>query len=260
VRLTALQLAATGEYRFVPLLLPYFQPPDIFHAAAVADADRVEELLKQDKSLANAIDANRWRPLHYCCASAAYKLGRAQSDALVRIARRLIDRGADPSATWLFDDKWPLTAMYHCTGQQDHAALAEVLLDAGAVPFDGESVFHAADEGHRASLELFERRCDAKRLAEECTRALRTLMHWGRVRGVPWLLAHGADANSIHAESGDAPLHSAVKQRSNDRIIRLLLEHGANPRLKNKSGKTAIELARASSASDRLLPLLSKKN
>ena len=47
-QLTALQLAAIGEWRFVPLLRDYFEPLDIFHAAAVAADSRVGTLLKKD--------------------------------------------------------------------------------------------------------------------------------------------------------------------------------------------------------------------
>jgi hypothetical protein len=60
-------------------------------------------------------------------------------------------------------------------------------------------------------------------------------------------LAHGADPNAINPRFGDNALHAAVKQRRNDKIIRLLLDHGADPTLKNREGKTAIQLARGSS-------------
>jgi ankyrin repeat protein len=241
---TALELAATGEFRFVPLLRKHFEPLDIFHAAACGDDRRVTDLLKADKTIASAKDVNGMMPLHYCCASSAHKLGKAEVEALARIAKMLLAAGADPNGTYLFDRHWPITPLYHACGQQNNAAVATVLLDAGATPFDGESVYHSADEDHRESLALLEHYADKKQLATECTKAMCNLLHWNRSRGVPWLLAHGADPNYLHKKYGDSALHSAIKRRANDRIIKLLLQHGGDPSLKNREGKNAIALAK----------------
>ena len=245
-QLTALQLAATGETRFVPLLRPRFEPLDIFHAAAVLDDVRVAALLKNAPSLARAIDVNGWTPLHYCCASAMFKLGQAQATAQLRIARLLLEHGAETTATFLFEQKWPIPPLYHCCGQHNNPALAEALFQAGATPYDNETVYHAADEGHDECLALIEKYAEEKKLAAECTSCLSTQLHWGHTRGAAWLLAHGADPNAINPRLGDNALHAAVKQRRNDKIIRLLLDHGADPTLKNRDGKTAIQLARGS--------------
>jgi ankyrin repeat protein len=207
-RLTALQLAATGEWRVVPILREHFEPLDIFHAAAVAAADRVAALLNKSPELASAKDENGWTALHYCCASAAYQQGPREMAALVHIAQMLIEGGADVSATWVFDPQWPIPPLYHCCGQHDNPAVAEDLFQAGAQPYDNETVYHASDEDHRGALALIERYAKPKPLAEECTKCLLTQLHWGRARGAPWLLAHGAD-----------------------------------PTRKNKGGKTAFDLA-----------------
>jgi ankyrin repeat protein len=244
-QLTALQQAAMGEYRFVPLLLPYFEPLDLFHACAVADAQRVSELLRRDASLATTPDVNDLQPLHYCCASSAYRLGQAQSDALVQIATMLLKQGVDPMATHLFEGKWPIPVLYYCCGHQNNPALAEVLFRAGATPFDNETVYHASDEDHQECLELIERFSNPELLAMECTKCLSTQLHWGHSRGAAWLLAHGADPNALSDRFGDSALHAAIKRGSNDRIIRLLLSHEADPARKNAQGKTGIQLARS---------------
>jgi ankyrin repeat protein len=243
---TALQLAAAGETRFVPTLLGRFQPLDIFHAAAVLDDQRVEALLKRDPLLAKSRDANDWTPLHYCCASAMYKLGKAEADAQLRIAKTLLSRGADVTAAYLYDKKWPIPPLYHCCGQHNNPALAELLLGAGANPCDNESVYHAADEGHGEILALIEKYADAKELTAECTKCLSTQLHWGHTRGAAWLLAHGADPNAINPRFGDNALHAAVRARRNSKVIRLLLDHGADPRKKNRDGQTALDLAKGS--------------
>jgi ankyrin repeat protein len=200
-------------------------------------------LLKQNPRLAKARDENDWTALHYCCASAGFKNGKEASDAQVRIATMLLEHGADPMAKYTFNKEWPIRPLYHCCGQHDNPAVAEVLFDAGATPYDDETVYHAADEDHRGCLALIERYAEKKKLAAECTKCLCTQLHWGHSRGAPWLLAHGADPNYLHPKYGDSALHSAIKQRSNDKIIRLLLGHGGRPDRRNKAGKTAVQLA-----------------
>jgi ankyrin repeat protein len=217
-QLTALQLAATGEWRFVRLLRSHFEPLDIFHAAAVAADSRVATLLKSNSKLATSQDVNGWTALHYCCASMAFAKGQAQVSAQVRITKMLVDHGADPEAKWTFDSKWPIPPLYHCCGQHDNPAVAEVLFKAGAKPYDNETVYHASDEDHRGALELIERYSEPKLLAEECTRCMLTQLHWGRVRGVPWLLAHGADPHWKN-ESGNSAFDLAARK---PRILKLL--------------------------------------
>jgi ankyrin repeat protein len=171
--------------------------------------------------------------------------------SLARIARLLINAGADPAASWMYDGRWPLRPLYFACGASNNDEVARVLLDAGADPCDGESVYHASDEGHAECLSLFEKYVDPERLAKECTFALRVQMHWGRTRGAAWLLAHGADPNApaadnVHDEDklNDSALHAAARNGAGEDVIALLLAHGANPRAKNRAGKTAIEVAR----------------
>ena len=51
------------------------------------------------------------------------------------------------------------------------------------------------------------------------------------------------DINSLDAQSGDALIHFAVIQANVD-ALKWLLDHGANPFLKSKKGKLAVELAK----------------
>jgi ankyrin repeat protein len=243
-QLTALALAAVDELQFVPILRPHFEPLDIFHSAAVGDDRRVVELLRSDPSLASRPDLNTWTPLHYCAASRMHRVSPVAAEALARIAKHLLDAGADPMAPYLFNGEWPLRPLYMAAGRANNPDVVRVLLDAGADPCDGEAVFHAADEMHLESLRVFEQRIDPKQLAEECTRALPVLLHWNRTRGAAWLLAHGADPNALHAQYGESAFHIATKRGSDLALLRLMLEHGADPRRKTKSGSSAIDLAR----------------
>jgi uncharacterized protein len=68
------------------------------------------------------------------------------------------------------------------------------------------------------------------------------------------LLAHGANANQACKRSGSTPLHRAVtstgapstagKQAEANQIIQLLLEHGADPSIRNKIGKRPADYVR----------------
>src|SRR5205814_2267670 len=140
----------------------------------------------------------------------------------------------------------PIPVLYHCCGQHDNPAVARVLFEAGATPFDGETVYHAADEGHEQSLALIEQFSDRKLLAKECTKCLRSQMHWGRTRGAKWLLEHGADPNSLHPKYGESAVHAAAKRGASESVIKMLLKYGGDPKVRTADGKTAIQLARES--------------
>ena len=60
---------------------------------------------------------------------------------------------------------------------------------------------------------------------------------------VKTLLKHGANINAATIDTGDTALHFAVQQFNRD-IVTLLLENGADPRIENKSGSTALDLTK----------------
>jgi ankyrin repeat protein len=244
--ITALQLAAMGETRFIPLLRDAFEPLDIFHAAALSDEKRVADLLKRDPGLASARDQNDYTALHYCSASQMYRESAERLKWSARIAKILIDAGADPMAAYNFGGEWPLRPLYFACGWSNNPAVAKVLLDAGADPCDNESVYHASDEGHQECLDLIEKYVDPKKLAKEASKCLPTQLHWRRTNGMKWLLSHGADPNTPGWRYGNTALHEAVSNGASEKVVRMLLDHGARPDVKNKQGKTALQLARAS--------------
>lgn len=71
---------------------------------------------------------------------------------------------------------------------------------------------------------------------------------------VATLLEHGADVNRACKRSGSTALHRAVtstgapatagKVAEARQIVELLLRYGADPSIRNKSGKTAVEYVR----------------
>lgn len=253
---TALALASMDDPRFVPILLEHVKALDIFHACCVLDEKRVTALLKKDAMLASARDENRFSPLHYLAASTLFGLSEKHLQTQLSIARRLIDASGDVKSTYNYaNGQWPISVLYFACGRHNNPRLTELLINAGADPCDNESVYHAADEGHEECLAIIERLTPKKKLAKEASMSLATQMHWGKSRGAKWLLEHGADPNVYHTQSGNSALHSAAIHGANPKMIDLLLAHGADPSLKNRDKKDAIQLAREAKK-DRVLKQL----
>lgn len=244
-RLTALCLAGTDEPRFVPFILPYVKELDLFHASVLLDFPRVNQLLASGIS-PKVADLNTMTALHYCAASAMFKLSPKHQEAQAEVMNTLVAAGGELNVPHAFGHTtvWTISPMYYATGYHDNPVLTELLLDLGAEPNDGESVWHASDEGHEQALEVLARRIPAPELATITTDALPGQLRWGKTRGAPWLLAHGADPNVLHEQSGDAALHAAAKVGSSEKIVKLILAHGARKELKNREGLTAREVAR----------------
>lgn len=243
-RMTALALAATDSPRLVPILRPYAGELDLLHASALLDEVRVVRLLRADPAFASVADRNTLTPLHYCAASAMFVLSDRHQTAQVRIARALLEAGARVNELHTYAGHWSITPLYYAAGYHDNPVMTELLLEAGADPADGEGIYHASDERHLHSLEVFARRVPAAVLAAEATTALTGQLRWGSTRGASWLLAHGADPNAINPTTGDAALHAAARVGAGTGVIKLLLDHGARTGGRNRDGETAKEVAR----------------
>ena len=175
-------------------------------AAALGDADALSAALAADATLAVTVDERGWTPLLYACAG---PLPAADCVAL------LLDHGADPNTYMLHDAGDPdsrIPALYFaCIANQP--PVVRLLLERGADPNDGESIYHAAELNHRECLEL--------------------------------LLAHGADISSAHsAVDGNTPLYflaGYARPPTATRIagMRWLLEHGADPNVPSRSSELA---------------------
>jgi ankyrin repeat protein len=149
-----------------------------------------------------------WAPLLYVCHSCF------PSAAL---ARELLARGADPNAT--FENEYGhMSALYGAAGVAHDAELTHALLDAGADPDDGESLYHATESRSTACLELLLQH--GARTSH--TNALSHALDDERFDHVRLLLEAGADPNE-HAH-----VAHAVRRRRGPEYIRLLAEHGAD--------------------------------
>ncbi|MBZ4240869.1 hypothetical protein LAN32_20775, partial [Mycobacterium tuberculosis] len=146
------------------------------------------------------------------------------------------------------DEAGPLSALYGAAGVNRDPVLTAMLLEAGADPNDGESLYHSVEK-------------------PACTRAL--LEHGARVGGtnalrrtfdmhdadaLELLLAHGGDPNEPPgpglAQTWGAPLLRAIGVRCSARHVAALLAAGADPGARTPTGVSAYRLAMQAGLSD----------
>jgi ankyrin repeat protein len=150
----------------------------------------------------------------------------------VAIADMLVANGADVNAS-SFEHGSPLSPLYWALGHAGNLELAEWLLENGADPNDGESLYHATELGHAEGVKLL--------LAHGCdptgTNALPRAMDFDNVEMVRMLLNGGADPNEgsdawtqgTGMERGVPVLHQAARRMNSGPVLDLRLDNGADP-------------------------------
>ncbi len=235
----------------------------IHAAAAVADAQALAQWLASDRTLATQPAADGPEPIIYASHGALQSLCGVGDEARTRTIELLLDAGASPNAFVQIENppEARIPALYFACVSGNTAA-ARVLLERGAIPNDGESVYHAAEHNHRDCLALL--------LAHGADISARHEL-WGNTPlyfisgykethplcasatlGMAWLLTHGADPNErsdLARQSngmpgtGETPLHRLVQHGRGVDVLRLLVDHGADINLPRHDGRTPLSLA-----------------
>jgi ankyrin repeat protein len=112
-----------------------------------------------------------------------------------------------------------------------------MLLDAGADPDDGESLYHAAEAADPECVRLL---LEAGARIQG-TNALPRALDFERPQTVRLLLAHGGDANEPGSVGN--PLTHAIRRRRSAEVVLALLNAGADPSSCNAHGISAHRLA-----------------
>jgi ankyrin repeat protein len=162
--------------------------------------------------------------------------------------RALLDTGANPNAR---HGQYDLPALFVATGHHHEPEIARMLLEAGAHPNDGESVFHAAESFHEEALELLLRfGADLNWTGDSGNTPLYFLLRYWDLereeraeRGLRWLLDHGADPNVRCGRERETSLHVAVRRGQGREVVRLLLDRGADVGARRGDGRTPWVLA-----------------
>ena len=228
---------------------PQVARDSLFTAAVCGDLAEVERRLSRDPGGASQTGGSlNWTALAYVTYS------RLDSVNAVAIARRLIAAGADTN--FQFDDGWgsPFKILTGAVRLGEGARpshpqvleLAEVLIGAGAAPYDLQSLYNVSIVG--ADTDWYDRFwtwCDAAdgldmwRIAGEgrlgAWKQLSTLDYLlGNAVGqdhhvrAEWLLARGANANALNAYTGQ-PLHALAQLSGYSAMAARLEQHGARP-------------------------------
>ncbi len=210
-----------------------------------SDAATVRKMLRGDKSLANARDAQDATALMH-----ATVLGG------VELMRMLLDAGADPNAKNHRDATallWASTNVEAVRLLLDRGADANVRSVEGRTP-----LMLAAMQPSGADLMtiLLAKGADAnaKDLAGRTT--LMNAAAAGSVESLRLLLAKGAKAN-VTMESGSTALLDAARSR-NFAAVKLLIEHGADVNARTKRGASALDIAASWGSRDIVKLLLDK--
>ncbi len=149
-----------------------------------------------------------WPPLVYVCHSCF---------ASATLARELLAHGADPNAFFV-NEYGRMSALYGAAGVAHDPELTRVLLEAGADPDDGESLYHATEAESVDCLRLLLEHGAATRGANALAHAL----DGDSLEHVRVLLEAGADPNE------GALVAHAVRRGRGPEFVRLLAEHGAD--------------------------------
>ena len=230
------------------------QVPEIaersLHVAAILGrADVVRRLIARDGAQVHARAGEpSATPLYWLCWSPFHGESTERDDGLFESARALLDGGADPNTT---ESRYRVPALFAVTGENDSPRIARLLLERGANPTDGESVFHAAERYHIEALELLrEYGVDVNATGEWGNTPLYFLLRYfdvarmPRVRqGIEWLLDHGADPNVRSGRERETALHIALRVGQQPEVVRLLLDHGADVTARRGDGRSAWLLA-----------------
>jgi hypothetical protein len=173
-------------------------------------------------------------------------------ERLYRCAQFLILAGADtnqqihsrwsPGSLENPDQRYPLSTLYGAAGTNHDPVLTRLLLEAGANPDDGESLYHSLEnlDCTRALLE------HGARIAQ--TNAIyRSLDLDDAAAALKLLLQHGADPNEPARNppltDWGAPLLWAIRRRRSPQHVEALLQAGADPLRTTPAGVNAYSLA-----------------
>jgi ankyrin repeat protein len=200
----------------------------------------VDELLRRG---ANAqYTGAGWTLLHY---AAGFK-------GTARTIEMLLDHGLDVDARD-GDGNTPLDNIRLRSDHGSSKAITEFLIEKGAdihasdkrgyVPLHG-----AAGSGAVGMLDvLLEKGANVNVRSEAGEIPLHLAAHMAACPAATRLIEAGAQVNS-QAKNGETPLHYAARGWAKDtqlaKVITLLLKHGANPDIKDKAGRTPLDVAK----------------
>lgn len=223
-----------GQHWVVEALLsetPELARHDLGLACALYQTGYIRDALARDPAAATRPVQGRSPMVHLCFSRHIH--GAGDTADMLGTADILRQTGADVNDHHNHegDPNAPLSVLYGAVGHGDNMALAEWLLDHGANPNDGESLYHSTELGHHRGLALLLKHgADPKG-----TNALLRALDFNDHTAVRMLLDAGADPNEgvVPHVSGEPPwvipaLHQAARRMCDTRMVQMLVQAGAD--------------------------------
>jgi ankyrin repeat protein len=225
---------------------PQVAAGNIHTVAILGDDAAVRGFLARDPGAAMAKGGPRgWDVLTHLCFSKYLRLDRTRSPGFMRAAQALLDAGASVNTGFYEMDHQPKpeweSALYGAAGVAHHAELTRLLVEWGADPNDGEVPYHSPETYDSEAMKVL---VESGKLTDDslATMLLRKA-DWHDYDGIKYLLEHGADPNRMTFWRYTT-LHQALRRDNGLSIVDLMLDHGADPSLKNGvDGKSSMSIA-----------------
>jgi ankyrin repeat protein len=233
---------------------------NIYVAAILADEAAVRGFLSADPKSATATGGpHGWDALTYLCFSRYLRLDHARSEQFVLTARTLLDAGASARTGWyeMIDHPNPRptfeSAIYGAAGIAQHPELTRLLLERGADPNDEETPYHVPESYDNTVMKILLESGKLNEVSLSWMLARKTDHH--DEQGLRLVLESGVNPNVV-TRFGDNALHHALRRDNSLRAIELLLDHAADPAVKNtRDGRSSTAIAARRGRNDVLIML-----
>jgi ankyrin repeat protein len=217
---------------------PELKGAGVYVALVMGEWQTVAQAIEADPDFATRPSGpDGVEPIVYTCFSRFGHHWAPEAADVALTLRLLLNHGADPNTAFASEDG-PLSCLYAASGLLGNVEMTRLLLEAGADPDDGESLYHATEQPDLACLRLLlEHGANVTG-----SNAIKHILDQESPEGLRLLLDAGGDPNETNPE-GDTALHWAVRRGRSSGIVTMLIEAGADIDAVRNDGRTAYALA-----------------
>jgi ankyrin repeat protein len=195
-------------------------------ALVLGDHEAVAAALRTDPELVST-EVHGRKPLSHACHSVFLRPDSPRAPGVRRVVELLLDHGADVNET--FENEYgAMPVLYGAAGVAHDPETTRLLLDRGANPNDGESLYHSMEAEDTACAELLL----ARGATVKDTNALGYAISMHSAAKVRLLLERG----DLTPE--DPEIKSALLYAGDPEMVRMLIDYGAELHARDRHGRT----------------------